>query len=78
MAIPRSGDSDTIPLFPKWQHPYQPTVIVGKTFHNQEVLLDGYAYESCTFVNVTFVYNGTTPLQFAGNHVEGFPGVPIR
>jgi hypothetical protein len=31
--------------------------IVNQTFENQEVLLDGYRYIACTFINVTFVYN---------------------
>jgi len=31
--------------------------IVNQTLQNQEVPLDGYRYISCTFKNVTFVYN---------------------
>lgn len=33
--------------------------------------MDGYSYGSCTFENVTFVYNGTTAPQFSGNKVTG-------
>lgn len=33
------------------------TEIVNQSFRNQEVLLDGHQYISCTFENVTFVYN---------------------
>jgi hypothetical protein len=51
---------------------YKPIAIVGKTFRNEIVPLDGYAYSDDTFENVTFVYNGTTPLQFTHNTVGGF------
>jgi archaellum component FlaF (FlaF/FlaG flagellin family) len=55
----------------KWPDPYKPISVVGKTFRNEKVLLDGYAYSSCEFYNVTFVYNGTTTLQFSNNKVFG-------
>ena len=33
---------------------YRPKVIRGTRFANQKVLLDGYEYDGCEFVNVTF------------------------
>lgn len=57
--------------YPKWPDPYQPTFVVGKTYRNQEVMLDGYSYVNCSFYNVTFVYNGATPMAFTGNHIFG-------
>jgi len=47
--------------FPKWPEQYAPILVVGKTFRNEEVLLDGYSYDHCIFENVKFVYNGKTP-----------------
>jgi len=41
-------------------------------WHNEKVPLDGYDYEYCHFVNVTFVYNGTTPIQFNHNRISGY------
>ncbi len=57
--------------FTKWPDPYQPTTVVGRTFRNEKVLLDGTSYSNCEFHNVTFVYNGTTPVQFANCKVFG-------
>jgi hypothetical protein len=41
-------------------------------WHNEEVPLDGFDYEDCVMKNVTFVYDGKTPIQFSGNKVNGF------
>ena len=41
--------------------PDQLQLIYGKTFRNQEVVLDGNKYDHCTFDNVTFVYDGIKP-----------------
>jgi hypothetical protein len=57
--------------FAKWPDHYMPTLITGKTYRNEEVILDGYAYSNCEFYNVTFVYNGTTPIHFSNNKVFG-------
>lgn len=54
---------------------YAPIPVIGKTFVNERVPLDGYRYDKCTFRNVTFDYNGTTPVQLAGNNVEGSIGI---
>jgi len=54
-----------------WPNPYNPKQIINQTFENQEVVLDGFSYIDCTFHNVTFVYNGTTPIQFNNNKVDG-------
>jgi hypothetical protein len=56
-------DAQVAFTFPKWPDPYRPIVVVGKTFKNTEVLLDGYSYDHCTFDHVTFVYNGTTTIM---------------
>lgn len=34
------------------------TAVVGKTFRNQDVPLDGFSYTNCHFHNVTFVFRG--------------------
>lgn len=34
------------------------TTVSGRTFRNEKVLLDGYRYEGCTFINCTLIYNG--------------------
>jgi hypothetical protein len=46
-------------------------VVAGKNFINERVLLDGTAYRDCTFTNVTFVYNGTGPVEISGAHFKG-------
>jgi hypothetical protein len=65
------GDAASSPKFPMWPYPYQPISVVGKTFRNERVLLDGHSYSNCEFHNVTFVYNGTTAVQFSNNKVFG-------
>jgi hypothetical protein len=35
------------------------------------VKLDGYSYTNCNFYNITFVYNGTTPIQITGMNLYG-------
>ena len=37
--------------------------IANKTFTNETVDFDGKRFDHCTFVNVTYVYKGTGPLQ---------------
>jgi hypothetical protein len=63
--------SDNRDAFIKWPTPYAPEFVINRTFHNQEVALDGFSYTGCKFYNVTFVYNGTTPVQFSNNEVYG-------
>ncbi len=46
-------------------------LIARKTFENQEVLLDGKTYTDCTFIHVTFVYNGTSVVSFIHNSLQG-------
>ena len=58
-------------VFPKWPEPYRPISVVGKTFRNEVVPLDGYNYSNCEFYNVTFKYNGTTAVQFTHNNIHG-------
>jgi hypothetical protein len=57
--------------FAKWPTPYKPIAVFGKTFRNEVVLLDGYSYTNCHFVNVTFKYNGTTMIFLSNNSLEG-------
>jgi hypothetical protein len=47
------------------------TEVIGKTFANQRVLLDGYAYRDCRFINVTLVCNGEAPFSLIHNTFEG-------
>ena len=51
---------------------YQPKVVRGARFANQRVLLDGYEYDGCVFENVTFEFNGTTPIRMVNNRIERF------
>jgi hypothetical protein len=61
----------TATAFQKWPDPYVPVQVLNQTFENKEVLLDGHSYTRCKFANVTFVYNGTTPIQFTNNQIQG-------
>ena len=49
---------------------YIPKVVRGVRFSNQKVLLDGYEYDGCEFVNVTFEFNGTTPIRMKNNRIQ--------
>ena len=51
---------------------YRPKVIRGARFANQKVLLDGYEYDGCEFVNVVFEFNGTTPIRMVNNRIGSF------
>ena len=47
--------------------------IIGKTFQNERVELDGVSYIKCKFINVKFVYKGEAPFDmvdpvFVGTH----------
>ena len=57
----------------KWtaSESYRPTSITGRTFRNEQVPLDNHAYTDCTFVNVTFAYNGSSPAQLTNNKIGG-------
>src|ERR1700730_7033664 len=57
--------------FLKWPDPYHPILVSGRIFQNEKVPLDGYYYSNCDFHNITFVYNGTTPIRLNNNHVFG-------
>lgn len=46
-------------------------IVAGKKFINERVPLDGIAYRDCTFTNVTFVYNGTGPVEISASHYKG-------
>jgi hypothetical protein len=41
-------------------------------WRNEEVPLDGFKYDDCVMENVTFVYDGLTPIQFTHDTVRGF------
>ena len=47
------------------------TPVIGKSFVNQEVPLDGFSYSDCTFRNVTLVFNGDAPFDLTNNTIEG-------
>jgi hypothetical protein len=46
-----------------------------RTFENEEVPLDGFDYEYCTFKHVTLKYNGTAPFSMGNNTFSGPPTV---
>lgn len=72
-AARQMGEATGHIQFPKWPDPYRPISIIGETFTNKQVVLDGHSYQHCTFENVTFVYNGTTPPAFNNNVFRGTP-----
>lgn len=45
--------------------------IIGKTFINERVLLDGHSYTNCTFQNVRLIYNGTAPFDLVNITFKG-------
>jgi hypothetical protein len=49
--------------------------IKNKSFLNERVLLDGHSYKDCTFTNVKFVYNGTTPTVIIRSYFKGVNAV---
>lgn len=55
-VIPKSITLNISAYDPPYPGPLQ--VVSDKTFEDQEVRLDGYIYERCTFKNVCFVYEG--------------------
>ena len=61
----RSRDADA-----EWSNTVK-VPIVGKSYRNERVELDGFSYSNCTFVNVTFVYKGQRPYDLAGNTIQG-------
>jgi len=69
--VAATGVSEKKTEFVKWSDNYAPVSIVGKTFRNIEVELDGKYYSECKFYNVTFKYNGTAPIQFSHNSISG-------
>lgn len=57
-----------------WSGDHPPTHIVPNCWRANEVIpLDDYAYVNCTFINVTFIYNGTGPVDFTNNKIYGRP-----
>lgn len=46
------------------------TLIEGKTFRNEKIILDGHHYRGCKFFNVTFAYGGG-PLNLERNEIAG-------
>jgi hypothetical protein len=46
------------------------TSVIGKSFKNQKVVLDGFSYSDCSFENITFEYSGGT-FALTHNHISG-------
>ncbi len=58
--------------FPNWKEKIKKPII-GKTFKNERVELDGFSFIKCKFINVTFVYKGEAPfdmvnIEYLGDH----------
>ncbi len=58
--------------YPNWEEKIKKPII-GKTFQNERVELDGFSYIKCKFINVKFVYKGEAPFDmvdpvFVGTH----------
>lgn len=45
--------------------------VSGKTFKNQEVMLDGNHYDDCKFVSCTLVYAAAAPFGLTNNNITG-------
>jgi hypothetical protein len=50
----------------EWNN-YRKEAVVGKSFTQERVLLDGRSFSDCTFDKVTLVFNGTAPFDFVHN-----------
>ena len=57
--------------FPYKSKPEASKYITHQTFINETVPLDDIGYSDCTFENVTFSYDGTTPIHFTHNVIRG-------
>jgi hypothetical protein len=66
-----TADNSSVTGFSSWPTSYAPISVIGRTFRSERVLLDGHSYLRCIFENVTFVYNGTTPIQMTLNTISG-------
>ncbi len=51
--------------------------VIGKTFQNERIELDGYSYRNCEFIDVTFVYKGETPYDLIDIVCIGTPNFDI-
>jgi hypothetical protein len=49
------------------------TPVVGRSYRNERVSLDGFSYAECTFTNVTLVFEGRAPFHLAANEFNGAP-----
>lgn len=52
--------------FSRWPDEYRPISVVSQRFVGEQIPVDGYSYSNCVFINATFIYNGTTPVQISG------------
>jgi hypothetical protein len=55
-AFPKSLTLNTSAYEPQYAAPMR--VISNQTFEDQEIQLDGFIYQGCTFTNVCFIYDG--------------------
>jgi hypothetical protein len=55
------------PISPDAWAGYKKEAIVGKTYTQERVILDGHSFVDCKFDKVTLVYNGTAPFAFTHN-----------
>jgi hypothetical protein len=70
--------ANTTPTATEWQNLNKGLEVVqGQTFDNQEVELDGKAFENCSFNSVTFVFKGERPFILANSSIGGGGG-PLK
>lgn len=62
--------ADILARHPTWIGQSEFIVVTHKHFQNEIILMDGYDYEDCTFVNVKLKYNGGRGV-FNYNTVDG-------
>ena len=43
----------------------------NRNFTNEKIMLNGFDYKNCKFINVKFVYNGTGIFRFSNNTISG-------
>jgi hypothetical protein len=72
-----TGRSALPTALPSWQRPWSDSmqVVSGHDYENQQVRLDGYEYQRCSFRNVTFLYDGYGPYGLVECKVAGTAGM---
>lgn len=71
-AISKLSEPAIKELKTEWGKKHPKIIVRNRTFSNETVPLDGYAYLNCKFSNVTFLFNGDAPFDFSDNDVLNY------